>query len=168
MKKLLHFLQKFRIMREDSRKEVSSMTSIFDVAAYIIQQKKTVSTWKLQKLCYYSQAWALAWTEKPLFSEDFEAWANGPVCPELFHEHQGMYSVTTSDIRKGNISNLTEDELDTINIILRDYGNKEPYDLRELTHNEEPWQKARGGISEGQPCNNIITKESMGEYYGSL
>ena len=56
------------------------MASVFDVAKYILNNKGRMSTWKLQKLCYYSQAWSLAWTETPLFEEDFEAWKNGPVC----------------------------------------------------------------------------------------
>lgn len=49
------------------------MAAIFDVAKYILTKSKRMSTWKLQKLCYYSQAWHLAWTERPLFDEDFEA-----------------------------------------------------------------------------------------------
>ncbi len=47
-----------------------------------------MSTWKLQKVCYYSQAWA-----------------NGPVCPELFHEHQGKFAVGTDDLNKGDPMN---------------------------------------------------------------
>ena len=56
------------------------MANVFDVAKYILQRTGKISTWKLQKLCYYSQAWTLAWTGKPLFEEEFEAWRNGPVC----------------------------------------------------------------------------------------
>ena len=47
------------------------MASVFDVAKYILKQAGEMSTWKLQKLCYYSQAWSLAWTEHELFSEEF-------------------------------------------------------------------------------------------------
>ncbi len=49
------------------------MANVFDVAKYILEKTGTISTWKLQKLCYYSQAWELAWTGNPLFEEDFEA-----------------------------------------------------------------------------------------------
>ena len=48
---------------------------------------------KLEKLVYYSQAWSLAWDGEPLFNDDFQAWANGPVCPTLFYSHQGHYVV---------------------------------------------------------------------------
>ncbi len=146
---------------------VIKMASVFDVAKYILEKKGRMSTWKLQKLCYYSQAWALAWTEKPIFNEDFEAWSNGPVCPILFQEHKGKFSVSKDDI-SGDSSCLTEDEKDTINIVLKDYGNMEPYDLRELSHSEAPWKDARGDLPESVRSDEVITKEAMGEYYGSL
>lgn len=144
------------------------MASVFDVAKYILCEQGDLSAWKLQKLCYYSQAWHLAWTGHPIFDEDFEAWANGPVCRELFHEHKGLFIVKESDIKKGSADNLSDDEKDSINVVLGDYGKMEPYDLRELSHREAPWKKARGGLPEGVYCENIISKTSMGEYYGSL
>ncbi len=144
------------------------MASIFDVAKYILSEKGEMSTWKLQKLCYYSQAWSLAWTEEPLFQEEFEAWANGPVCPDLFREHKGMFMCSKTNLSKGNPDNLSEDQKDTINIVLKDYGQMEPYELREMTHKEDPWKKARGTLAEGASCNNVISKEYMGTYYGSL
>lgn len=144
------------------------MAAIFDVAKYILTKSKRMSTWKLQKLCYYSQAWHLAWTERPLFDEDFEAWANGPVCSELFHAHQGKFSVGIDDFVRGNPEALTEDEKDSVNVVLHDYGDMEPYDLRELSHNEAPWKNTRNGLPEGAKCRTVITKESMGEYYGNL
>ena len=142
------------------------MVSVFDVAKYILQKCGAMSAWKLQKLCYYSQAWSLAWTEQELFPEDFEAWSNGPVCPELFREHKGLFIV--SDIAKGSPEALTEDEKDTVNVVLQDYGEMSPYELRELSHSEEPYKQARGGLPDGAYSSAIISKSSMGNYYGSL
>lgn len=144
------------------------MATVFDVAKYILQKHGKMSTWKLQKLCYYSQAWHLAWTERPIFDQDFQAWANGPVCPELFWVHQGKFSVGFDDLTMGNPDDLTEDERDSINIVLEGYGKMDPYDIRELTHTEDPWRNARDGLPEGAKCQTIIPKDSMGEYYGSL
>ena len=110
------------------------MANIFDVAKYILKSKGRMSTWKLQKLCYYSQAWELAWTEAPLFEEDFQAWANGPVCPELFRVHQGKFIIDAEDIPYGSLDNLTREQKEDIDIVLKDYGDMEPYDLRELSH----------------------------------
>ena len=144
------------------------MATVFDVAKYILHETGSLSTWKLQKLCYYAQAWEIAWTETPIFKEDFEAWANGPVCPPLFYEHKGKYIVCSDDLVKGNPDNFTEEQKNGINIILSDYGSMEPYDLRELSHSEDPWKDARGDLPEGARCNTVITKDSMGIYYGSL
>lgn len=144
------------------------MACVFDVAKYILCQCGKMSTWKLQKLCYYAQAWHLAWTGNPIFAEDFQAWSNGPVCPELFHAHQGKFSVDIQDIIKGDDSSLNDDEKESIDIVLNGYAGREPYDLREQTHEESPWKDARGDLPDGARCQNVITKSSMGEYYGSL
>ena len=135
------------------------MANVFDVAKYILERKGSMSTMKLQKLCYYAQAWALVWDDKPLFDEDFEAWANGPVCRELFFKTQGNYSVSADD-ETGGMGNLTDNEKDTINQILNHYGNHNAQWLSQLTHMEDPWNKAREGIPAGEGCNRIITKEN--------
>lgn len=146
------------------------MANIFNVARYILSHKGKMSTWKLQKLCFYSQAWALAWTEKPLFEEDFEAWTNGPVSPVLFEAHRGRFSVSEHDfpLTLASTTDLTDDEKDTIDRVLDYYGKLEPYQLREQTHSELPWKDARGNIPDGEPCNHIISKDSMGAFYGGL
>ncbi|MDR3186805.1 MAG: DUF4065 domain-containing protein [Christensenellaceae bacterium] len=128
-----------------------------------------MTTWKLQKLCYYSQAWALVWSDGvPLFEEDFQAWRNGPVCRELYDAHKGLLTITAEDLKVGQSEHLNYDEKDTIEAVLRSYGHRTPLDLSERTHFETPWLKARNGLAEYEPCDHIITKDSMGEYYGSL
>ena len=42
------------------------MASVFDVAAYILQKQGFLTTWKLQKLVYYGQAWSLVWDDDAL------------------------------------------------------------------------------------------------------
>lgn len=144
------------------------MASVYDVAKYVLERQGTMSTWKLQKLCYYAQAWSIAWTEHELFPEEFEAWSNGPVCRELFNEHKGKYIVSNQDIRKGSSKALTSDERDTVNVVLKDYGKMSPYELRELTHSEEPYKVTRGNLPDGVSSDRVIPKSLMGMYYGSL
>ena len=144
------------------------MATVFDVAKYILSKTGRISTMKLQKLCYYSQAWSIAWTEQPLFAERIEAWVNGPVCPALFQAHKGRFLISYSDLTTGNPDNLLEDQKDTIDKVLEHYGSWEPYELREQTHSEDPWKNARGGIPEDAFCDKEITCDSMGLYYGSL
>jgi uncharacterized phage-associated protein len=143
------------------------VANVFDVARYILEQSGKMSTMKLQKLCYYAQAWSLVWDDLPLFEQDFHAWENGPVCKELFHKTQGKYLVSAED-EDGGENNLTEEQKDTINAVLEHYSPHNAQWLSQLTHMEKPWNEARKGVCVGAHCDNIITKESIAEYYGSL
>ena len=40
--------------------------TVFDAAAYILEQSGEMTAMKLQKLVYYSQSWSLVWDEEPL------------------------------------------------------------------------------------------------------
>lgn len=144
------------------------MASIFDVAKYILKKQGKMTTMKLEKLTYYCQSWSLAWDEVPLFEEDFQAWANGPVCPELFEKHKGLFVLDASFFAYLPDHDFTNDEIQTMDTVLEYYGDKEPQWLSGLTHKEAPWKEARKGIADGIGCTNIITKESMQQYYGGL
>ncbi len=142
------------------------MATVHDVAAYILKRAGTMTAMKLQKLVYYSQAWSLVWDEKPLFDERVEAWANGPVVPELYAEHRGQFKVTRWP--KGDPSQLTAQERETVNAVLDYYGHQTSQWLSELTHREDPWADARGDLSPGARGSNTISHAAMAEYYGSL
>lgn len=143
------------------------MASVFDVAKYILKKYHELSTMKLQKLCYYSQAWSLVWDDAPLFDEEFEAWANGPVCPELFSFSRGLFSIS-EEAMSGDPSKLSADQQETIDKVLEYYGSKNAQWLSQLTHMEDPWKNARKNIPDGDKCSQIISKESMAMYYGGL
>lgn len=142
-------------------------TTIFDVAEYILSKSGTITAMKLEKLCYYSQAWSLVWDERPLFGEKFQAWENGPVCPELYARHRGEFNVTPGEFR-GDPGVLDQSQRDTVDAVLGYYGTLSAYELSTLTHREAPWKDARGDIEPGQRSNNVISNASMAEYYGSL
>lgn len=142
------------------------MPNVLDVAGCILQQRGAMTTWKLQKLVYYSQAWALVWDDDAIFPEEIEAWANGPVVRKLYNAHKGKFRV--SKIAGGNADALTEDNRDTIDAVLGFYGDKSPQWLSDLTHMEDPWKKARHGIPDGERGNHVIPKQDLAEYYGSL
>ena len=145
------------------------MHTVFDVANYILTKCGTMTTMKLQKLVYYCQAWSLAWDDKPLFSEDFEAWANCPVCKKLYNIHRGKFEIGKDDLKRYvKDMDFTDEEKETMDIVIDDYADKAPFWLSELTHSERPWKEARGNTPLGAPCSQIITKESMQNYYNEL
>lgn len=142
------------------------MANVLDVAAYILRRQGAMTTWKLQKLVYYTQAWHLVWDDKALFREEIEAWANGPVVRRLYKAHKGKYRIDR--ILGGKIRNLGESERETIDIVLEHLGDKSSQWLSDLTHLELPWREARQGMRDGERGATIISKEKLAEYYGSL
>ena len=156
------------IWKQIQKQEVETAPEIrvFDVAAYILEQKGVLSTMKLQKLVYYSQAWSLVWDEKPLFQEDIEAWANGPVVRDLFYYHRGRYEIDTVEI--GNPRLLDQEQQDTVDAVLDYYGDKTAQWLIELTHLEDPWNHAREGLHPLERGNKVIPLDAMAFYYSSL
>jgi uncharacterized phage-associated protein len=142
------------------------MPSVHDVAAYIVSRQKCVTAMKLQKLVYYCQAWSLVWDERALFPEPIEAWANGPVVPELYYAHQGEFEIRS--IRDAHPEHIDKDGLDTIDAVLSAYGACSAQRLSDLTHAERPWRDARAGLADGERGNRVISLASMEEYYSSL
>jgi len=142
------------------------MPSAPDVAAYILGRQGPMSAMKLQKLVYYAQAWSLVWEDRPLFGERIEAWAHGPVVPELYREHRGQFEVRGWG--RGNAAALEPADRETVDAVLDYYGGRNAQVLSDWTHSEDPWKHARAGVPDGERGNSEITLESMMEYYSSL
>ena len=144
----------------------TQVANVFDVGRYILQKEGGMTTMKLQKLVYYSQAWSLVWDSKPLFNDPIEAWASGPVVPSLYKVHKGEFSI--NELSLGNTESLTKEQKETIDAALSAYGGKSAQWLADLTHMEKPWIDAREGYEPGEKCGNEILRASIVEYYSSL
>lgn len=148
------------------------MANILDVAKYFLTKvdrtEDEITHLKLQKLCYYAQAWHLAIKDAPLMDTEFQAWANGPVSPELWQEykHYGFEPIDYPD--KFNPLVLTKKERDFLDDIWEAYGCYTAKYLSDLTHQEDPWIEARGNARPGEKCTRTISKESMKQYYREM
>jgi len=107
------------------------------------------------------------WDERPLFMQKIKAWANGPVCPDLYAKHKGMFTVASGHI-DGDLSHLDTDARDTIDAVLGFYGDKTAQWLSDLTHRERPWKDARGDLPADDTSSPEITREAMFDYYSKL
>lgn len=145
------------------RKGGLKMTSIFDVARFFLS-KNSMSHLKLQKMCYYSQAWYLAIFNKRLFNEAFQAWLHGPVSPKLYR-HYAQWKFYEISQYTGTVDLDTGIEI-FLEMIYEIYGGYSGGQLEELTHSEDPWIQARDGAEEY--CTNIISDDSMAEYYKNM
>lgn len=144
------------------------MAHVNDVARYILENVDSgVSTMKLQKLVYYAQAWSLVWDERPLFNSRIEAWANGPICRDLYTLHRGEFTAN-ADVLPGDSNRLIADEKDTIDAVLAAYGHLNGQQLSDLSHSERPWQEAREDVADGAPSTNEVSLEVMQDFYSAM
>jgi uncharacterized phage-associated protein len=123
---------------------------------------------KVQRLCYYAQAWHLVWDDAPLFEEEIFAWGSGPVIPVLFEAHRGLYRLKS--IPGGNADALRPfpKAQETIRIVLATYSRYSGPSLADLAQSEEPWKQAHRGLPDGARSTVPITYEAMVDFYGSL
>lgn len=143
------------------------MARIEDVAARVLDSTGYISTMKLQKLVYYSQAVHLVSTGAPLFESRIEAWANGPVAPDLFGMHRHKYIIGAGELARGDASNIGAGEASSIERVLDVLGSWTGAQLSELTHTEAPWVDARVGLAPGARSHAEITQRAMLDFYGS-
>jgi uncharacterized phage-associated protein len=146
------------------------MVTVYDVAQYILQKEpdQTLDAMKLQKLTYYCQAWHYTWTGTRLFNEEFQAWANGPVCRDLYDLHRGKYWVRSTDLAEGVAGAIGEASRAIVEDVLAGYSSLSGLALSVLTHQEDPWVLVRGELPSSAKCTRTITVESMAAFYGSL
>ncbi len=139
--------------------------SVVDVATYILERTDTITTMKLQKLAFYSQAQHLAQYGVQLFPEDFQAWRGGPVVPELYALHRGKFLIHPGELEGGDSSTLTDHERSVIDNVCAAMGHATGAELSERTHRESPWLDARNGRKPSEPSDTVITQDAMHSYY---
>jgi uncharacterized phage-associated protein len=139
------------------------MATADDVAAAVLRLTGAVTTKKLQKLVYYSQAWHLARYSEAIFAEEIEAWVEGPVVRSLWSKHRKFYSI--SEWPTGNQATLTGIQLNTIQWVVSKYGNFSAESLSRMTHAETPWLIARSLHAPNDRSSEPIKKDHMRSFY---
>lgn len=132
-----------------------------DIANWLInkgiEDHNPLTPAKLQKLLYFVHALYLAYSGDPLINEEFEAWAYGPVIPDIYHEYK---SYGRSEITKKRDTNLVLEPKDEnfLNLFWQKWGNTPTSKLIELAHiANDPWdQSFRKGYYNSSIPNSII------------
>lgn len=141
-----------------------------DVADWFInaidrQAGETITTLEVQRLVYFAQAWYLANTGRPLFAEDFQAWSTGPVIPAVFDRFENYTYATVPAMDRAR--EIKGDKLQLLENVQNQYGCYRGRKLDELARESGgPWEAARGSISSVAPCDTIVTKDSIRDFYG--
>jgi len=145
---------------------------IVSVAKWFLH-RESMSDKKVQKLCFYAYAWYIVFFNdaetinneciRTLCEDKFEAWVHGPVCRRLYSKFKDY---GWSDIPKVEIEIQFDSNVnDLLDQVWNAYGKFSADELEYLTHNEDPWKKARGNLSVGAACSNIINDRDIFDYY---
>lgn len=145
--------------------------SILDIADCFLRivdrdSGSTITPLKLQKILYYAQGYYLAIHNRPLFNEDFQAWAHGPANPKIYDNYK-QYGYNSIGYPSGKAKDVKKEILDFLYSIWETFGIYDGKYLEEMTHSEDPWIDARkkANCQQGDSCTEIITKDSMKEFF---
>lgn len=141
--------------------------TVFDISQWFLNKEKMQHK-KIQKLCYYAQAWHYTLYKSALFDGDFEAWAHGPVNRQLWNELKKFGYEEIGNNILNNTKTIDKDTQDFLGIVWNTYGEFDGWQLESLTHSESPWINARGNLSELQRCTNIISADDMIKCYSEM
>lgn len=115
-----------------------------DVANLLISRyggRYEMTNLKLNKLAYFAQAVCLRQHDKPLFDDEIQAWAYGPVEPMVYHAFSSYGSdVIHAPQDKAECPPLVEQVVDKV---MSAYGPLTAFDLVRLSHRDgSAWKHA--------------------------
>ncbi len=140
--------------------------SIFSIANWFLL-KGEMTHKKLQKLCYYAQAWCYALKGYRLVNSDFQAWVHGPVSPALYDRFK-CFRYNAIRIKLEHNPEIEPEDIELLENIWDTYGDKTGNALEALSHRELPWMEARRGYATDERCTVVINPETMRDYYRSI
>lgn len=140
------------------------MLSCHEVADYFLVSQDEdsgdlISNLKLQKLLYYAQGYHLAVFGRPLFPERIEAWAHGPVVPDVYHRFKEHGSRPVPMPEEMDLTKFDKETREYLDEIINVFGQYSGWKLRNMTHDEKPWIDSKPGV---------IPQKVMTEYFKTL
>ena len=134
--------------------------SVHDAARELRRRLPGAGTVKIHKLLYFSQGLHLGLSGEPIFGEDIEAWGNGPVVADLWHDEDKGRPIPKPE-------SLNDSAIAIIDEVVRRFGHYSGKDLIRLTHTDGgPWCQ----ITETEddffaPQNRTIPLQLMGTWF---
>lgn len=141
----------------------------FDISKKILSLAKrdgmAVDPMKLLKLVYISHGYYLAFFNKPLITDEIQAWKYGPVIPSLYHVIKRYGSSSYVDLEHIEIyseKEVNKEDSHFLESFWNSYKKYSGLQLSDLTHRENtPWSNTyRHGEYYSQ-----INDETIKEYY---
>ncbi|MBR3180750.1 SocA family protein [Candidatus Saccharibacteria bacterium] len=155
----------------NNKKEITPQT----IAKYFLS-KEQLTPKRAQKLVYYAYAWFITLNNEDenniknkLFDESPEAWMHGPVFRSLYEEYE---SHGWKPIKKEKtIPKIIADNKDLkvfLERIWELFGKYDADALEYMSHQEDPWKKARIEEKSVKSKKNQISDSEIFRYYNAL
>lgn len=141
------------------------------VTRYILCKADDITPMALQKLLYYAQAFYHAIFGEDLFLDDCQAWAYGPVFPDIYYRYKdfGFNPIEKpTDYLQEDFDELTTKEISLLDAVIDSFGGYSGTVLRDITHSERPWLEARGPLLPSDRSVTVISRETINDYFSSI
>lgn len=143
------------------------------VTQYILNKNEEITPLSLQKQLYFVQGFYLALQKQILFNANCEAWLHGPVYPDVYNKYKkyGYNPIEDEEnfIGEKNLDiKLSDSEKSVVDMVTKTFGRYSGKMLEFITHEEEPWKKARRGVKTIDYSNEIISIGSIGDYFTKI
>jgi len=144
------------------------------LSKYILNKLGSVNTFKLQKVIYFIESFHLAYFNKSLVDDKFEAWVNGPVSRKIYDyfksQSKGSDFIRPMEIDENEFKLFFRDspmQLYLINSIIRYAGKYDSTLLKEASHSL-PWKETREGLKIKEKSDREVPKVKIRNYYRRL
>ena len=162
---------------EKSINKLKGLFSLVTAKQIMVISRIFTQTWEvtplmLQKLLYYINSIFETLYYRPVFDEPCEAWVHGPVYKNVYSLFRDFKYNPIDDERfsllEGYSEGLTNEEKNVIDMVTDSFGVYSGKTLEKITHKEDPWKNAREGYPDNEPSNEIISEESIKQYFTNV
>lgn len=152
-------------------KLTEDQSKIYLISKHIIAKMEDITPLALQKILYYIQGFSTYFFDKPIFSDNAEAWVHGPVYREIYDRfsYYRYNPISKNEFESYNeIDSLNEKEIKLIDSVINNFGVYSGKTLEKMTHITIPWEEGRKELSEEEYSSNIIDTETMKDYFTNI
>lgn len=132
---------------------------------------------QLQKLCYFAEAFYLAYNDEPLTGEPFMAYIHGPVSKKLWdrlekYETRDLCKEMSPLIGTGDEFDFhykkpeLQDDVQThLDLMIKHFWDIRTHEIECLVLEHLPWKIARGDSWPLDHCETVIDPKDMRDFY---
>ena len=158
-----------KIMARYVRLAEISSSKIDQIANYIITHIGEVTPLALEKLLSFSNGVNYALNGTQLIYEESQAWAHGPVYPQMYNKYKRFgYKPISDGIYSTHgcmLSKLKDEEINAIDLVINTFGLYSPKTLEKISHSQELWKEKRIGYKDDEAGREVIDEDSIRLFY---